>query len=508
MKVFSDELHQLISNLSLSEKRYCSLYLQKHSTDKDNRYLRLFNVLKDQAQYDSEAAIKKAGYQKKTTHYSVLKKQLYEQLLDALHQYDLFTNPEQQLQRGIHQCHLLLQKGLFVQCEKRIKALWKLALDMNQYEAQLQLQNLKMMMKSRKYYRQESEDDLTNWWQDTNAILKAMETTTRFRYLGSRVYKMQYEAGGRGRESAERMEKVVSQPEFTDEKLATTMRSRLDFLQVRALYHFTRLETEDAAVFNERFLKLLEENPLMMQMHADRYFSVLNNYLIDCLVLRRYTTLEDGLAKMRGLSKIPAFRRLGNFEANVFRLGYLLELNYMITIGNFKEAHKRIADIQKGLQAYGDKIVKHNRLTLQYLAAYVCFALGRYDESLDNIWPIMQEKETAVAEDIQLAARMMQLLCHFEKGDRMLLESLIKAVRRMMRKKDDSAEIPKTVVSFVNVSLRTQFVHEQQWADLEKKLEKLAQSKSVSSSLNLFNYIVWVKAHVQQKSFEEIWSRT
>ncbi len=505
MKFFSDELHQLISNLSLSEKRYCSLYLKKHSAEGDNRYLRLFTILKEQEQYNSEAAIKKLGLSNKPTHYSVLKKQLYEQLLDALHQYDLFTNPEQQLQRGIHQCHLLLQKGLFVQCEKRIKALWAMARDMNQYEAQLQLQNLKMMMKARKYYRQESEEDLKKWWEETNAILNSLATTNRFRYMGSMVYKMQYEAGGRGRESAERMKKIVSQPEFTDEHLATTLRSRLDYLQVRALYHFTNLETELAAEHNERFLKLLDENPLTMQMHADRYFSVLNNYLIDCLVLRKYKTLEEGLEKMRGLSKIPAFRRLGNFDANVFRLGYLLEMNYMITTGNFKQAYTRIKDIQNGLQAFGDKIVKHNRLTLEYLAAYVCFALGKYDEALDNIWPILQEKEIAVAEDIQLAARMMQLLCHFEKGDRMLLESLIKALRRLLRRKDESAEIPKTIVSFINVSLRTQYLHPQQWIDLDKKLEKLAQNKSVAGSLNLFNYLVWVKVHTQQKKFAELW---
>lgn len=135
----------------------------------------------------------------------------------------------------------------------------------------------------------------------------------------------------------------------------------------------------------------------------------------------------------------------------------------------------------------------------------MCFALGKYDEALDNIWPILQEKETAVAEDIQLAARMMQLLCHFEKGDRMLLESLIKALRRLLRRKDDSAEIPKTIVSFINVSLRTQYLHPQQWADLEKKLEKLAQNKSVAGSLNLFNYLVWAKVHTQQKKFAELW---
>ena len=495
MKQDSGELFELITGLSLSERRYCSLYLQKHSAQDENRYLKLFGFLCKQERYDAGAAIKISGYEKKPAHYAVLKKQLFEQLLDALHQFDLFTNPEQQLLRGIHQCYLLLQKGLFKTCEKRIKALVQQAVEMNHYEAQLQLQQLKMMMKARNYYRHETEAALNDWSSETEDILKQLEITNRYRYLSSRVFKIQYDSGSRGKEQAELMKQVIKLPEFADERKAVTTRARLDFLQVWALYYFTNLETEKASAFNEKFLHMLDSNRLLLQLHADRYFSVLNNYLIDCLVLKRYETLEEGLQKLRALPKIAAFKRLANFDANVFRLGYLLEMNYMLTIRNFIGAYKRIPAIKAGIEKFGGRIVKHNLITLQYLMGYVCFVLKKYDEALDHLQFILQQKETAVAENLQLAARMLQLLCHFEKGDALLLDSLIKSLRRYL-KSDASADMQRLVISFVQGAARKGIVEQEQWNKLNEKLKKLAADKDSAAAMNLFNYLDWAQNHL------------
>jgi hypothetical protein len=137
--------------------------------------------------------------------------------------------------------------------------------------------------------------------------------------------------------------------------------------------------------------------------------------------------------------------------------------------------------------------------------AYVCFALNNYNEALDHLWPILQEKETAVAEEVQLAARMMQLLCHFEKGETILLDSLIKSVRRTLLKKDETYDIQRAVLTFINTSLRNNTVTDKQWEDLAKKVDKIANSKTSVGSLNLFNYVVWIRAHNQNHSFAKLW---
>ena len=506
MKKPSDELHQLIINLTLSEKRYCSIYLKNHAADKDNRYLVLFDYLKKQAVYDSSDAIRQLGFEQKPAHYSVLKKQLYEQLLDALHQFDIFSNPEQQLLRGIHQCQLLLQKGLFAQCEKRIATLTKTAAEMNHYEAQLLLLNLGMAMKARKYYRQVSETELREWSHNAHAVINEVTVAANYRYLSSQVYKMQYDTGSRGKELAAKMKNITELPEFSKKKSVTNLRALLDYYQVNALYCFANLEPLKAFGYNGQFLTTLDENPLMMQLHADRYFSVLNNYLIDCLLLKKYDMLENGLVKLRGLSSMPAFRRLVNFDANVFRLGHLLEMNYLVSTGKFQQGYGQIKDVEAGLHKHGERVVKHNRFTLQYLMAYVSFALNKFDEALMHLRPILQEKESAVAEDVQMAARMMQLLCHFEVGDKMLLDSLIKSIRRMQAK-NTAHDMQRAVISFIHSSISRTKLEQAKWDELSKKITQLSRTKQAAESLNLFNYLVWVEAHTKHTSFEKAWEK-
>jgi hypothetical protein len=498
VKQASGELFELIKGLNLSEKRYCSIYLARHAAGKENRYLQLFDYLSSATAYDTNLTRAYMGYAVKPGHYAVLKAQLFEQLLDALHQYDLFTNAEQQLLRGIHQCHLLMQKGLFAACARRIKSLWQTALQMGHYEAQLQLQQLKMQMKARNYYRHETDETLLQWKQETDTVLNQLEVTNRYRYLSSRVFKVQYESGARGKQQAEKMEAVTKLPEFTDKANAATNRALLDYLQVNALYNFTNLQTTEALAYNEQFLQLLDESPLLKQQQADRYFSVLNNYLIDCLVLKRYDTLEQGLVTLRSLRKEPAFKRLVNFEANVFRLGYLLEMNYLFTVKKYQQAYACIPDITTGLQKYGDRVVKHNRITLHYLMAYVCFMLNRYSEVLDHLNYILQEKETAVAQDVQVAARMMQLITHFELGDERLLDSLAKSVRRYM-KADKEAEVQKAVISFILSSVQRVEITDTDWQKLVGRLNALSGDTKQSAGAGLFDYSSWVEGKYNKK---------
>jgi hypothetical protein len=377
---------------------------------------------------------------------------------------------------------------------------------MHHREAALQLQQLKMLLKARSYYRHESEDNLQTWYDETRKLLQELEVINRYRFLGSRVYKIQYDSGARGKEQAAQMRSIMQWPELVREQRSIPLPAKLDYLQVRALFHFTNLETEKAFGYNEQFLRLLEANPLLLQLHADRYFSVLNNYLIDCLVLKRYEMLASGLTTLRGLSKIPAFRRLANFEANVFRLGYLLEMNYYITLGRFGDAYRTITLITGGLKKFRERIVKHNRITLHYLMAYTCFILSKYDEAVDHLRFILQEKETAVAENVQHAARMLQMLSHFEKGEMLLLEGMIKSLRRYL-KRDAATDMQHTVISFIQTAMRALQTDKKQWMALENKMEKLAAGKSSAASMNLFNYLAWVRARASGKSIEQVWHK-
>jgi hypothetical protein len=117
----SDELHQLIRNLSMSEKRYFKIFSSRHVIAGENNYIRLFDAIEKQPEYD-EMKIR-AQFREETfiSHLPSEKHYLYQHVLDSL---NAFHKDRTFLTRY---CNILMtietlyNKGLFAQCRRIIK---------------------------------------------------------------------------------------------------------------------------------------------------------------------------------------------------------------------------------------------------------------------------------------------------------------------------------------------------------------------------------------------------
>ena len=81
MKSNSPYVFDLIKSLTNSEKRYFSLFAQRHYPE-DNHSLRLFHIVGKQDKYAEKEAMEKAELSK--NNFAVQKNILYNQILTAL----------------------------------------------------------------------------------------------------------------------------------------------------------------------------------------------------------------------------------------------------------------------------------------------------------------------------------------------------------------------------------------------------------------------------------------
>src|SRR5947199_117055 len=99
----SDQLFLLIKSMNKSEKGYFKKFSSKHIIGGQNNYIRLFDAIDSQKEYD-EAAIKKKFEGKTFIKYLPSEKNyLYNLILDMLHVYDVNNNPESILSKQLHQ---------------------------------------------------------------------------------------------------------------------------------------------------------------------------------------------------------------------------------------------------------------------------------------------------------------------------------------------------------------------------------------------------------------------
>ena len=80
----SGELHQLIKNLSMSEKRYFKIFSSRHVIAGENNYIRLFDAIDKQEEYNEQkikTALSKEAF---VSHLPSEKHYLYNHVLDSL----------------------------------------------------------------------------------------------------------------------------------------------------------------------------------------------------------------------------------------------------------------------------------------------------------------------------------------------------------------------------------------------------------------------------------------
>ena len=303
------------------------------------------------------------------------------------------------------------------------------------------------------------------------------------------------------------MQKILNNALKKKPPLSETEKSKMDILQTEALFHFMAQDTDKAFAINAHFLALMESRTHLIQFSPQRYFSALNNYLIDCFVLKKEKELRQGLEKMRALKDDSSFRKTVNLEPSIFRITYQVELNYLLAAGQFSKALQIEPVVREGLQKYQDAIPVHHRMNMEYLIAYVLFCVDKYEEASSQLDKLQQysRRETAVL--IDDVAAIMQVICHYEMRNYSILDSLIKSCKRKLAERKNS--IPAQLEFDVLNAIMSFTIHEPETKDWEKlwiKLCKDTPGKKPHSPHNdyfdLFNYVY---AKSIRKSFEEAW---
>lgn len=502
MKTASADIFELVKTLDKTEKRYFTVQCEQNSIGSRNNYLELFKLIDAQGSYNEDALRTAWLPYGNAAHFAVVKQQLYEQLLQALHLYHARTSAQEQIKTQLHQAGILLRKGLNSQCGKQLKKCRKL---MDKYEAleqEPEYYRLYRQLLGKTYYLNHTLNDLE--------LLAKTEREANRQYQDLLHYKQQADAvawvhyskvSGRAEADTELLQNIIAQLEPAEPGL---LREQLDRCRALATAYFVLGQAQKAYQYNGQFLQLLEEHDAIKQ-YPDQYFSILNNYLIDSLVLGQTTAVREGLAKLRALGSQPIFRKLPQLEANIFRLGTQLELNLLLTEGDFAAITPLLPEMEQGLKRYS--IVKHNVLSLRYLAAYLLFGNENYNAALDQLSYIMDEPDEQAVQEIQRFAHLLNLIVHYEAGHYRLLESLIESTYRYQKSR---AKLLLTERLVLNLLRKINYLDEKPirkalFTAFRDKLARALEHPAEARALNYFNFTAWAESHILGKPFIDIY---
>lgn len=512
MKTASDELFRLIKSLSKSEKRYFTLYAERHVLGDKNNYLKIFEAVESQDNYNEDRLKEQFRDNKFSSYFPAAKQYLHNLLLDGLHNFHVNSSIEQQINKHIHSAIITLNKGLTKQATKQVSKAKKQAYLYEKFAQVLQALEVERQIEAKKYYKDVSAKQLQKIYDEGQECIEKLENQNLVEHLLGQMLRYQYQKGtGRSEEDIRQLDKLMSHPILEKEDHMLSYRAKLDFYQIHAVFHFLKREMEEAYAFNKKYLELMESQAEKIREFPRKYLSTLNNFLIDSLVLQKYDAIDKGLEKMRSLPEQPAFKKLTDIEVDIFRLSYMLELNKNIASGDFDKSVKLMPELEAGLYKYENKIVKPNLIAFNYLIAYSYFGVGNYDKSADWLNNIIHDTEENVSQDIFAFARILHLIVHYELHNLNILEYLFNSAQRYLSTRKRLFKLESVFLRFIkklsNINILDKKKSKELFIEFRKELGPLTDDPYEKKAFDYFDFLAWLDSKIEDISFQKAYKK-
>lgn len=496
--IASDDLHKLISSLSMQEKRHFKMFaLATYTRNGQNNYIRLFDAIAGQKEYDEEKIKKHFKGETFIRHLPSEKNYLFSLIQKSLRQYHSQTNIDVTLKELLIDAEVLQEKSLYVQCRKVLLKAKKLAYNYERFVFIPEIIRIESRM-----YDMNSLDELA---EEERSALKKMETINRLRTISNKVARLVASAHQLRKESElAEFDKILSEEILSDENKADSFTAKIYFFYINGVCYEMKGALQKSYEYRKRFVEITEENPLWMEIHVKNYLPALNNLAISQMELKKFDEMSDTIYKIR---QIAASRKITeDVLLQVFIFSSILEMNYCLKTGEVENGIYAAKEAEEGLKKFAGKIHKQYEIVLYNSIKYIYFEAGELRRSLQWSNKLMNESSEGIRDDIQGIARIFNLILHFELGNTDSLEYFIRSTYRFLMKRKRLYKVESFVLNYLrkNTHLISQKEIIDSFKALHEELLPLAKDPFEKKAFEEFDIISWLESKIAKKRFGEI----
>ena len=500
-KTPSDKLYRLVRSLSPAEKRYFRLFVRGKS-ERDSKYVQLFDAVAAMDDFDDERLCSKIYNNQpvESRKYSELKAYLYDLVLKSLQSFDEQHSVEYRLNHLLQSVTVLFKRGHYDACTDLLHKAGKMARHYECFTHQIEVIRWEKHLAYTRMdvdYLHKQFDQLE--FAEAHA-LEQLRNSAEYRKLFFAVYTtIKREALHRGEARMAKLHQLVSHELLSDPDLALSHKARVLYYRTLNLYHYAALEGEQFYESGRKMIDLLESQPHFLRENIADYIAALSNFILSCGLLERYDEVRASLEKLRVLTPLTEDDR-----RKIHRQYFTNKFVLCIFTGAFEEARREMALCQ----AEAEQFDPHDYETASFYFQYccICFGCQDFNGALDYLNQWLNQPRTVEREDLQSLARILSLILHFEMGNNVLIESLLRSATRFLQKKNRLYDLERRFFQFMSELMRAPSTREQQRA-FQKMKDNLAQFSSLPDTrvlLQTFDLEAWLEAKTNHQTFAEV----
>ena len=406
------DLFDLISAMSKSEKRYFTLDAQK-SGKKDAKYLELFKAINGMNEYD-EAKLKK----KFPKNLSADKAYLYDAILRSMRDYRSAKSISAQIKEMILDAKYLYERGLYDQSEDRLNEARELAksiddqialLEINQEERALALVN-------EKDYASRFQDLI----DDKDSAIKSL--FDYFKYYDLSTQLIIGRSKGFYGNKGDYLSEIQSKIEFDKAPFYPRALQKYNFT-LATFYRFSN-ELLKAKEFYSEVVEIWEQNPTFKQEEPFRYVHDINNLLGILGYLDEVEKFPELIENLESLSELS-----NQIASSTFYIIYIHKLMYFINTGVDHDVERLVKKIEEGLSV--NKIYVARQVALMLNATILLFVNARFELSYEWSKNLIKKIKSANQVNGLWACSLIRLISAYEFMDPEELDKELRFIDRL-----------------------------------------------------------------------------
>ncbi|MFZ5553697.1 MAG: hypothetical protein ACOZCO_11320 [Bacteroidota bacterium] len=494
-----------------TEKRFFKLYFSKtlfslKRRNNSKQFIRLFDILESQKEYNETDSEKKLRTSFSVKQIHPVRNYLYNSLLDCM----VITGQENSsgtsIRKLIDQAEFLFKKGLYIQSYELIEKANAGAVRFEEWEAQLWIRHWKMRIVTRPevfrlidhspVYDKESKKLLTNL-----SILHKLEN------LRQSMINKTLEKGLSFYDTPFAMNSELEAILDAAEEKPENFRIRKVVLHIRASWFATKKDFVSAEKEFENIVKLLEEHPHFIENDPQEYFRILRNFI----GYKAFNEKHEDVLEMVKKLRVSPVRTISGKEIKYPADDQFFLNNteaYALTkSGLFTEAYAFVNKWISQEKRWEKNLNEENRTLLTYNLAYISFSLGKQAEALKWTNKIIRSRFATVRQDIDIAARLLNLIIHFELKNYDFLPYAVRSTSRYIKKKEHLYQSEILMIDFFKKVpvLYTENRLKESILKLRSDLEDMKKTAEGKEDAEYFDYLIpWLDSKIKNKPYSKI----
>lgn len=478
------ELFDLIRSLSPNEKRYFKRFCG--ISGRNSNYVRLFDAIDGLETYDEGAIKERFRDETFIEQLHVTKHYLRDLILKSLRNFHGRISRDAEVRDILRNVEILFHKELYGLCRTMLARAEKLAETYDIPGALVEVHGW--------HRRLDQAADPTDYPAFRQRLEKRMDAIDRLQ-VSNRYWQLAVDITSGALKTPETDPDAEPVPLLEDISHARTVDARVLFHNMRYFTMVMSGDSDRATSELQELLLFLEEHPHRLQQDPGPYISTLNNLISHHIFNRRMEEARELIDRAkRAYLRSGASGRGKNVLLQILRT-YNLELEVCRDTGAFADRMDFIAETERFIESNLTKVPREYLISFWFQLASIHFQREDFDRSLGLINRILNEQFHDVRTDLQIQARMLNLMVHLERRNLFVLRYFVDNTRRFMKKFTEPRPFETALLEFfIRIDSRPLLEHRDAFSELRDRLFPADGEPLVPKHvLDYIDYAAWIE---------------